>query len=1509
MKRIKSILFYPILFLSLFIVGCNQTGNSSSNNIQHSHSTNSGTSVASSTNKVDSVISSDSSSITLSENPIEHIHKYEEINVSIENCETAATRYMECECGDHYSEKFVPGLDHNFGEWKVEIPPSEDEKGFQTRECSECGYVESQEIECLGHSHEYALTYTQESDCESQGYSKFECKCGYYYLDDYTPAKGHSYGEWELIDVPNEYNGGYALRHCEHNYDHFEEVFLPILNTSDYDYEVIQEPSCETGGKGAYYYEYNDKVFEFEVDISSVGSHDYGEWELTIEPTLTQEGQLTRYCKNDSSHYETKDLAMLTLGHPMYSYSVIRSANCSQEGIYEITYKIDGQKFDFEFIGEKDPYTHTFSSIFIEPKCEEAGYIYYYCECGENYEEGYYEPHGHSFLEWEVVKIPTNTASGNLIRYCEFDSSHYQEYVLPAFVEYDYVYDALTEPTCTKDGIYNYYYNEYSDLYNCVIEIYFEVEVKAYGHDIVFYEKVEPSCIQDGHYQYYYCRQCHIYATDYLLTNQVSYEALNISKLNHNYGNWEVYKEPTLTNVGELRKYCSNDNSHYAIHTLSKLNSNDYVYTLTETATCENNGKAKYEYSLDGQVFIFDIVLDTLEHNYTRYSFYDKTGHEKHCGDCGYHEEIESHNYVNGYCSYCSIHQSIELLEFSQNKLIDCDTSATYVIIPTSYQGVTIDTIYYRAFSYSKCENLTTIIIPSTIKDIDYLSFDTTVITTIYYQGTIEEWMEITIDSLAYINCEELYCYDENDEYYLVTSATVNTGSQIYNVCNIKSITNLILNKDISVLPINLEYRLETINTIYYCGTVEDWFSYDFTNNYNYISIMYYADNIFMLNEDGSFYLLVAITVPDTVTELNYQLQYMNNLKSVSFSNNIEKITSQAFMECTALDSVYYCGSADDWCKYNFEDVLNNPMIYATHFYTYEDGKYVELIDLVISDKVDCIYQYAFVSFECIDSITIEGENTIIQYNAFNDCAPSSISVPFFGSDVAGEDSIYLAYIFGCSSNNYLPESLIEVIFTGSNFNMDGLYNASYVETLKIMNPNVKGDTNINKLTSLKHFYFNGNVTQWLNNSIRLSQSAYVYFNDDSSFYLVTSIDIPESVTSIGESKFSYFSDLQTVSIAEGVNYIGDKAFAYCTNLTNVSIPSSLTSLGESLNAFEGCTLLNYYTYENGYYLGNANDKYIILISVIDKEISSFEIHEETKFIASYAIYNCDNILSITLPESVLAMGIRSLSSCDSLSEVIMYGNVNTIACTAFDDTSMSTFYYYGTIEDWFNIEFSALDNNSSLIYHIPISHNCGFKISDGEGGWTYVNDVVVPETVTEIGSIQFFAYDYLRTITLHSNITSIGEYAFLSCDNLEAIYYNATIDEFLKLKVESDFTYLIKNSSIFYLLDENGNYVLINDIISLELSEQKTSISNENYTNLVALTDLIIPASISSFENVIFSSDLVNVYYMGTIEDWKNITFSDDSSNPMNYAEYFYLLDENDEWYDATSLIVTNTD
>lgn len=133
---------------------------------------------------------------------------------------------------------------------------------------------------------------------------------------------------------------------------------------------------------------------------------------------------------------------------------------------------------------------------------------------------------------------------------------------------------------------------------------------------------------------------------------------------------------------------------------------------------------------------------------------------------------------------------------------------------------------------------------------------------------------------------------------------------------------------------------------------------------------------------------------------------------------------------------------------------------------------------------------------------------------------------------------------------------------------------------------------------------------------------------DHAAFFnsVVTSVTIPDSVTSIDDNAFGFCSQLTNISIPNSVTYIGFSAFAHCTSLKSITLPSSLSSISEAL--FSGCS-----------------------------QLTTIHIPDSVPSIQSNAFYHCRNLETIRIPVSVTLIETDAFAGCPSSMTVTYSGS------------------------------------------------------------------------------------------------------------------------------------------------------------------------------------------------------------------------------------------------------------
>ncbi|MEE5992442.1 MAG: leucine-rich repeat protein [Oscillospiraceae bacterium] len=162
-------------------------------------------------------------------------------------------------------------------------------------------------------------------------------------------------------------------------------------------------------------------------------------------------------------------------------------------------------------------------------------------------------------------------------------------------------------------------------------------------------------------------------------------------------------------------------------------------------------------------------------------------------------------------------------------------------------------------------------------------------------------------------------------------------------------------------------------------------------------------------------------------------------------------------------------------------------------------------------------------------------------------------------------------------------------------------------------------------------------------------------------YYNLTTVLIPDTVTTIGNQAFWACPELSSIHIPDGVTTIGDRAFFACNELSSINIPDGVTTIGA--DAFRCC-----------------------------EELTEIVLPEGITSIEPCTFYSCGRLMKVTIPEGVTTIGNNAFGECPSLEEI----------------------YYAGTEKQWNEITIDyGNDILDDVIIHFSDTESEKFSVAD----------------------------------------------------------------------------------------------------------------------------------------------------------------------------------------------------
>ncbi|MBO7599467.1 MAG: leucine-rich repeat domain-containing protein [Bacteroidales bacterium] len=450
-------------------------------------------------------------------------------------------------------------------------------------------------------------------------------------------------------------------------------------------------------------------------------------------------------------------------------------------------------------------------------------------------------------------------------------------------------------------------------------------------------------------------------------------------------------------------------------------------------------------------------------------------------------------------------------------------------------------------------------------------------------------------------------------------------------------------------------------------------------------------------------------SVKYTVTSLDGEAFRYCSFTSLYMPKSINAIGLNSFYGCFGLTEITV-DEANPTFSSNDGVLFNKNQTELILYPVSKSGSYT------IPNSVTSIRSGAFYDCKNLTSINIPGSVKHIGNFAFIDCTGlTEITIPDGVTAIGGQTFEYCSNLTSVT----IPESVTEIDFNAF----------SYCTSLTSI-------TIPSSVKEIKASAFRGcyNLTEMdLSNNQYYSFENQTLFNKDKTVlitYLNSSATgeytVPNMVTRIADNAFCQ-CNISSVIIPETVTSIGTWAFMRCWNLTSIKIPNSVTSFGSVV--FSECDNLQYNELGNALYLGNEQNPYLVLIKAKSETLSICEINSHCKIIDGAAFANC---------------------SIDTIKI-----NTNAIGTIFKGNTSLKAVFISDSVTQIDKNAFSGCNNIKTLSFNTN-------AVGNMFAGNTSIEKLIVGDSVTEIAEKAFYGCSNLDTIIIPKTVKSIGKDAFV---------------------------------------------------------------------------------------------------------------------------------------------------
>ena len=664
---------------------------------------------------------------------------------------------------------------------------------------------------------------------------------------------------------------------------------------------------------------------------------------------------------------------------------------------------------------------------------------------------------------------------------------------------------------------------------------------------------------------------------------------------------------------------------------------------------------------------------------------------------------------------------------------------------------------------------------------------------------------------------------------------------------------------------------------------------------------------------------LQEIVIPDSCEYLGQGAFYnCSGMKSATIGITVPTIEDYTFMNCSSLETIVVGLKVTSIGNYAFKNCTSIGRITLRKgLVSIGDGAFMNCSSIsrvTLAATINDIGSYAFYGCSSLGSVTIPAAVTTIKQSTFENCTSlttasysGTVEVienrAFYGTAVSAFE--FKNGLAKLGSDAFAKTALTNVVLPDS-LSVIGQHVFDHCQLTSVSMPScVKLDTNcirifenngkemtvtirfVNDAVLDNYLLYNSGAKQ-----IVLENGIEKIGNYTFAKNIFTEIDLPETLTDIGNYAFYLCENLNNVLVPKNTVNIGTYAFAKTFAMTNIYMPDSLKNIGEyalwKVEDEDVHELLTVTIYNNcGSIVDSLFEKQHMQYVVIDNSV---------KTIGNSVFASCPNLRSVIVGNSVKTIGNKNFVECPKLEIVSVPDTVQTFGQNNFlNDNSVTLkirkvdgsiddhvyqdnllFVTTVLIEDGISVigEYAFYNDTSVQVISVPNSvntigqyafYNCNsikeINIPNGVTairshtffGCASLENIVTPNSVTLIEDYAFYGCVEVKNLTISNNCKSIGDNAFYNCKSITALEIPSSVTKIGSYAFRS--CILITELDFSDNVDDIGECAFYdcNALRIVRLGKRVTELKDRMFYGCVNLTDLYVNAPLSFIDELAF--------------------------------------------------------